>query len=346
MSGKMKAAVLYGPRDVRLEEMDIPAAGPGEVLVRVGAATTCGTDAKVYVRGGHPRMIKPPAVFGHEFAGEIAQLGSGVQGFREGMRVVAANTAPCNRCDYCKAGRQSLCDDLLYINGAYAEYAKIPRRIVEQNLLELPDHVPFAHGAIVEPLACAFHGIEESGIRIGNTVIVNGVGPIGLFFVRLAKLKGARVIATDLQDERLAAARRLGADETVNVAASDDPAAAARELTEGGRGADVVIEATGVPQVWESSLKMVRKGGIVNFFGGCAPGSRIELSTELIHYSELTVKGVYHHTPYYVRKSLDLIATGALDAREFVTAELPLERLSEALDRIVNKQGVKTAVIP
>jgi len=342
----MQAAVLYGPEDVRMEQRPVPKAGPGEVLVRIKAALTCGTDAKVYLRGGHPTMIRPPAIFGHEFAGDVAEVGEGVEGFWPGMKVVSANSAPCNRCFHCKIGRQSMCEDVLYINGAYAEYLTIPARIVQQNLLEIPEGVPYEHAALVEPLSCAVHGAEESGIRVGDVVVVNGAGPIGLFFVQLAKLKGAWVVSSDVVAERLETAKSLGADEIVDASQVDDQVAAIRELTPDSRGADVVIEATGVPEVWEKSLLMGRKGAIINLFGGCKPGTSMTVDTKLLHYSELTIKGVYHHTPYYVRRALDLIAREQIDAEAFITRRLPLSRVAEALDMIVKHDGIKSAVIP
>jgi len=343
---KMKAAILYGPQDVRLEEIDIPEIGPGDVLLKVKAALTCGTDAKVFLRGGHPTMIRPPAVFGHEFSGEISEVGRSVRDFQPGMRVVAANSAPCGRCFFCKIARQSLCDNLLYINGGYAEYVKIPETIVRQNLLEIPEGLSFAQAALVEPLACVVHGVEESNIKAGDTVVVNGAGPIGLFFVILGKLKEARVIATDVRPERLDRARKLGADAVINASSSADVVESVKELTEDGGGADVAIDATGLPEVWEKATRMVRKGGLVNLFGGCAPGTKIEIDTGLIHYSEITIKGVYHHTPTYVRRALGLILEGKIDTRLFITKELPLEKIAEALKLIINHQGVKTAVIP
>ncbi len=342
----MQAAVLYGPEDVRMEERPIPKAGPGEVVVKVKAALTCGTDAKVFLRGGHPTMIRPPAIFGHEFAGDVAEVGEGVEGFTPGMRVVSANSAPCNRCFYCKVGRQSMCEDVLYINGAYAEYTSVPPRIVRQNLLEIPAGVPYEHAALVEPLACAVHGAEESGIRVGDIVVVNGAGPIGLFFVQLAKLKGAWVISSDVVTQRLQVAESLGADKIVDASGVADQVAAVRALTPASRGADVVIEATGVPQVWEKSLLMGRKGAIINLFGGCKPGTSITVDTKLLHYSELTIKGVYHHTPYYVRRALDLIARRQIDAEAFITRRLPLSRVAEALEMIVKHDGIKSAVVP
>ena len=342
----MQAAVLYGPEDVRMEERPIPKAGAGEVVVKVKAALTCGTDAKVFLRGGHPTMIRPPAIFGHEFAGDVAEVGEGVEGFTPGMRVVSANSAPCNRCFYCKVGRQSMCEDVLYINGAYAEYTSVPPRIVRQNLLEIPAGVPYEHAALVEPLACAVHGAEESGIRVGDIVVVNGAGPIGLFFVQLAKLKGAWVISSDVVTQRLQVAESLGADKIVDASGVADQVAAVRALTPASRGADVVIEATGVPQVWEKSLLMGRKGAIINLFGGCKPGTSITVDTKLLHYSELTIKGVYHHTPYYVRRALDLIARRQIDAEAFITRRLPLSRVAEALEMIVKHDGIKSAVVP
>jgi len=344
---KMKAAVLYGPKDVRLEEIDIPQIGPGEVLMEVKAALTCGTDAKVYLRGGHPKMIKPPAVFGHEMAGLVTETGEGVsEDFKPGTKIVVANSAPCNKCFYCKIDRQSMCEDLLFINGAYSQYVKIPQRIVEQNLLVIPEGISFAEAALTEPLACAVHGIEESGINPGDTVAVNGAGPIGLMFIRLAKLKGAKVIASDMQRERLETAKKLGADITLDLSKIEDQVAEVRRLTENSRGVDVAIEAVGIPEVWEKTMAMARKGGIVNLFGGCAPGAKAELDTKLLHYSELTIKGVFHHTPKYVRMALEVIGKRSVDARLFITAERPLDKIDEALEMIINHEGIKTAVLP
>ena len=346
MPRSMRAAVLYGPEDVRLEEIPVPEIGPGDVLVRIAAATTCGTDAKVFRRGGHPTMIRPPAPFGHEFAGVIEAVGKDVRGFEPGARVVAANSAPCQQCRYCNLGRWSLCRDILYINGAYAEYIAVPERIVKQNLLPVPDHVPFAHAALLEPLACVAHGVAESHILAGDTVVVNGAGPIGLFFVRLGALSGARVIATDLSESRLAIARELGAAEIVNASQCEDTVAAVRELTEAGEGTDVAIDASGVNAVWEATIAMGRPGALINLFGGCKPGSSITIDTKHLHYSEMTIKGVYHHTPLHVKHALHLITTGAVMPEKFITAEAPLDEVVPAIRRIIARDGVKTAIIP
>ena len=340
----MKAAVFYGIGDVRLQEVPIPDVGPGEVLVRIRAALTCGTDRKMYLRGYH--LVKAPFILGHEFAGEVVEVGEGVDGFEVGMRVVAANSAPCNQCFFCKIGRESLCDNLTFKHeGGFAEYTKVPAPIVRQNLLAVPDGVSFQEAALTEPLSCVVHGVEESGIRLGDTVVINGAGPIGLMYTCLARLKGARVIVTDLSEERLQIARRLGADEVVH-ASNGSTVETVRGLTRSARGVDVAVEAVGLPEVWEKTVAMTRKGGIVILFGGPPAGTSITIDTRLLHYSELTLRGIFHHTPRYVRRALDLISYGKIPTDELITHEMPLANFSRVLEMLVNHQGVKIAVTP
>ncbi|MFA5190932.1 MAG: alcohol dehydrogenase catalytic domain-containing protein [Verrucomicrobiia bacterium] len=342
---KTKAAVLHGLKDVRLEEVELPALAPGEVMVRVKAALTCGTDRKMYLRG-HPKF-QPPFIFGHEFTGEVVEVGAGVTQFRPGMRVAAANSAPCNQCYWCKVGNQSMCENMfLRLSGAFAEYAIIPAPIVAQNTVEIPAHVTYRQAALLEPLACVVHGVERSGIRLGDTVVVLGAGPIGLFFNRLVHLKGARVIAADMKAERLAVAKQLGAHETLDLSKVSDPVAAIRERTEGGRGVDVAIEAVGLPEVWQTAIATVRKGGIANLFGGCASNTKITVDTGLIHYNEVTIKGVFHFTPEYVRRAMNLIAQGSVNTDIFITHEFPLSRISEAIELLVNQVGIKISIKP
>jgi len=342
----MKAVRFYAPGDIRYEEIPRPVAGPGEVLVQVKAALTCGTDLKTYKRG-HPVMIqKAPTVFGHELSGVITEVGAGVESFSLGQRVVAANSAPCQRCFYCRQGRLSLCENLEFLNGSYAEYVAIPARIVQQNLLVLPDHLSFRHAALTEPFACIVHGIERSKIRLGDTVAVIGQGPIGLMFTRLAKLKGARVIAVDRVAFRLEKARHFGADLLVDAAGVPDPVATVRSLTEDGRGVDVAIEAVGLPATWEQALAMTRRGGLANLFGGCPSGTHISVDTQRLHYDELEIIGVFHHTPMYIRKALALIAEGQLDADALITHEMPLQRLEEALQLVASGEALKVAIVP
>src|SRR6201994_80257 len=221
----MTAAVLYGKEDIKIEKVPIPTLDPGEVLVKVNVALTCGTDLKVYQRGYHARMIVPPALFGHELSGVIEEVGPGVRDFRRGMKVVELNSAPCGSCIFFpKAhGKQSV--DLLFNNGAYAEYIKIPRRIVETNMLALPDDVSFESAAMTEPLACAMRGLQETGAEVGDTITVIGAGPLGLMLVQVAKLTGCKVISVVKRGEQVTAAKRFGADEVVQVGKTDDPIA-------------------------------------------------------------------------------------------------------------------------
>lgn len=341
---KMKVAMFYGPENVQLEEKDIPEITDGEVLVRIKAALTCGTDVKTY-RRGH-RLLPPPSPFGHEFAGEVAEVGKYVEGISEGMRVVAANSAPCGYCFYCKRGRESLCENIFFLWGAFAEYIVVPERIVKKNLLEIPNHVTYEEAALTEPLACVIHGVEESNIRMGDTVVINGAGPIGLFFTTLVKRKGARVLQTDLVDDRLRVAEKLGADHVIDAKNGEDATVQEVKALTDGRGADVAIEAVGYPEIWETTIKMTRKGGTATLFGGCEKGTTITVNTALLHYSELSLKGVFHHTPHYIRTALNLISWGAIDTETFITEKMPLSHIDEALQKVLHQKGVKIALIP
>ncbi|MCU1287331.1 MAG: Alcohol dehydrogenase, zinc-binding protein [Acidobacteriales bacterium] len=347
MNGKMTAAVLYGKEDVKIEKVPIPRVGEGEVLVKVEVALTDGTDLKVFQRGYHARMIIPPALFGHELAGIIEEVGPGVKKFKVGMRVVALNSAPCGKCFYCSKHQENLCEDLLFNNGAYAEYIRIPRRIVESNMLEIPAGVSFEAAAMTEPLACVLRGLHETGAEVGDTVAIIGGGPIGLSFIQVARLSGCNVIAVVKRDEQVEAAVKFGAHDVVQITNVDDPIQKVKMLTPDHRGPDVVIEAVGRPQGWQWAVDMVRKGGTVNFFGGCATGTKVELDTNLLHYSEITLKATFHHTPETVRKAFKLITEKKIKSTDYITGEEPLSRLQYVLRSMLNRSGdIKTAIIP
>jgi L-iditol 2-dehydrogenase len=343
----MLAAVLHGKEDVRVERVPIPEPGPGEIVIRVTAALTCGTDLKVYRRGYHARMLKPPMAFGHELAGTVAAVGEGVTEFREGERVVALNSAPCDVCFFCRNGQQNLCDDLLFNNGAYAQFIRIPARIVEKNTLHVPENVPLEHAALTEPLACCLRGIEESGIAAGDVVAVIGAGPIGLLFIHAASLLGAEVIAVVKREAQAQAAKLFGANRVVHSGADEETIAAVRALTRDGRGADVVLEAVAQPLTWQWAVRMVRKGGTVNFFGGPPAGTKVELDTNLLHYSDITLKASFHHTPATVRRAFDLIASGRFKAESFLTGRASLQQLKPELDRLMHRTfEIKTVIDP
>jgi len=345
---KMTAAVLYGSEDLRIEQIDVPALGLDEVLLRVRLALTDGTDLKVWKRGYHAMMIQPPAVFGHEVVGEIVAMGKRVDPrWRLGTRVIAANSAPCFRCYQCRRGQENLCEDLLFNNGAYAEYMRIPGRIVRENMLEVPHSVDDHSAALVEPLACVLRGIHEMEVRTDDTAAVIGCGPIGLKYVRMLSRRGVRVIALARREGPLAIARKLGASFTINVTEVADPVAAVRELTEDKRGPDSVVEAAGNPATWEQALKMVRRGGVVNFFSGLPTGTRVEIEPAMIHYSEIRMISPFHHTPRFIREALEAVRRRDVSAEEFVTEEIRLEALPQAFARMKSRSGeIKLAVRP
>ncbi|MBT9329793.1 zinc-dependent alcohol dehydrogenase [Paracidobacterium acidisoli] len=347
----MTAAVLYGREDLRVERVPVPLAGAGEMVVRVNAALTCGTDLKVYRRGYHARMLTPPTLFGHEMAGTVEEVGEGVTAFRPGDRVVALNSAPCGQCYYCRRSQENLCDDLLFNNGAYAEFFRIPARIVAKNTLLIPENVPFEYAALTEPLACVVRGLEESDARAGDLAVVIGAGPIGLMFMHAAELAGLDVIAVVKRDEQIAAARTFGARQVVSLASTDDPIGAVRALTPEGRGVDLAIEAVATPQVWQWAVDMARKGGTVNFFGGCPEGTKVEFDTNRLHYNDITLKASFHHTPSAARRAFELVTSGRFRCREYITGRASLADLDRVFRRQMERSGVgvndiKTAIIP
>jgi L-iditol 2-dehydrogenase len=350
MIAEMTAAILYGKEDLRLERVAVPRAGAGELVVRVGAALTCGTDLKVYRRGYHAMMLKPPMPFGHELAGVVSEVGAGVTGFREGDRVVALNSAPCDACFFCKHGQQNLCEDLLFNNGAYAELIRIPARIVEKNTLPVPDDVPLEFAALTEALACVVRGLEESGAQAGDTMVVIGAGPIGLMFMHAAELAGVKVIAVVKREDQIGAAKLFGACQVVQVGAVEDVVTATRALTFEGRGADVVIEAVATPATWEWAVDMVRRGGVVNFFGGPPSGTKVQLDTNRLHYGDITLKASFHHTPAACRTAFGLITSGRFKCAKYITDRAELNEVPELFARMMSRTGgsreIKTAVFP
>jgi len=318
------------------------------VRIQIEAALTCGTDLKVFKRGYHAKMIVPPAVFGHELSGIISEVQtpkSNVQsqGWRVGDRVVVANSAPCGECFHCQNQQENLCDDLLFLNGAYAESIVVPARIVQKNLLRLKGSTAFKDAALVEPLACVVQGIDDSKVRAGQHVLVLGAGPIGLMFVALAKNLGCTVTVAGRRAARLEAAKKLGADHVIDIGEGHNLVAKVREASKDHF--DVVIEAVGQPAVWESSAHLVRKGGTVNLFGGCPSGTTVTLDTTLIHYSNLTLLASFHHTPRTIRRALEFIEAGVIRAADFVDGEWPLSRLPELFHSMTTGNRVVKTLI-
>jgi L-iditol 2-dehydrogenase len=339
------AALLYGQEDLRLEEVPEPIAAAGEVVIRVGAATTCGTDLKVWRRGGHAKMLKPPTLFGHEAAGRIVAIGEGVTGWQIGNRVVANNSAPCQSCFFCQKKEYSLCTDLSFNNGTFAEYLKIPAPIVRQNLLPIPEGVPDAIAAMTEPLACVLHGAARSSTQPGDRVALLGDGAIGLMFAGALVQQGAEVFLFGGSDDRLRVGEAFGVAKTFNHRQLDDLPGTVKALTSGW-GADIVVEATGSPAGWEMAIACARPGATVNLFGGCPRETTITVSTEQLHYSELTLKGVFHSTPHYVRQALTLLSSRSLPFELLISDHQPLEELAQVFEQMKDRKVIKVAMEP
>jgi L-iditol 2-dehydrogenase len=292
----VRAALLYAPGDLRVEEMPRPEPGPGDVLVQVEIALTDGTDLKTY-RRGHPLLLtESPARFGHEFCGLV-----------DGRRVVAANSAPCGECDGCARGEQ--CRDLAFLAGAYAEWLVVPERIAKVNLHDVPRGVAPEVAAMVEPIACCLRGMERAGITAGDTVAILGAGPIGLMLAACVADAGGWPVVVGGREERRALVEEFGAE------------------VGDGRGADVVIEAVGTEQAWSDAVALVRPGGTVVMFGGLLRDARPPVDAYRVHYEELTVRGSFHHTPQTVRAALVFLASGAYPWTRLVTHRVALDEL-------------------
>ena len=358
----VKAAILIGKELIKIQDVTPPPLQAGEVRIDIHAALTCGTDLKVFKRGYHAKMIVPPAVFGHELAGIISEVGApldpslapSVRGFRGsvvarpgewrvGERVVAANSAPCGNCFFCQQGQENLCADLVFLNGAYAESIVVPARLAQRNLLRLKPETGFRDAALTEPLACVVQGVEDLQLRAGQRLLIIGSGPIGLMFVAVAKHLGCVVALAGRGENRLRTAQRLGANPVVDVAANLKLVETVRAQSRSEF--DVVIEAVGKPETWEAAVQLVRRGGAVNFFGGCPAGTTVSLDTSRIHYGSLTLHASFHHTPRTIRRALELIETGVVRADDFVDGECPLSKLPELFQSMAaGNRAVKTLI--
>ncbi len=341
----MRAQVFYGPGDLRFENIPVPEPKTGEIVVRIEAALTCGTDVKV-LRRGHPVMIPHvPTVFGHEFAGTVARVGRGVVSVSEGDRVVAANSAPCGACRFCRDGRHNLCEDLLFVNGAYGEYIALPPRLCAANVVRLGPSLPARRAAFAEPLACALSGVERGRVEAGMTVVIIGHGPLGCLLALSAGQRKARVVLVGKPGWRLDRVRGLGVAECVEVPGVHDLVDRLHEVT-GGRGPEVVIDATGRPEVWERAVAAVGRGGTVVFFGGCAPGTTVAVDTRRAHYEELSLVGAFHHTPALIRQAVALLESETLVPDGLLTHAMGLAQVREALGLMERGEALKVLIEP
>ncbi|MCX8073306.1 MAG: alcohol dehydrogenase catalytic domain-containing protein [Candidatus Binatia bacterium] len=322
-----------------------PQPGPGEIVVRVRAALTCGTDLKMFLRG-HPRF-PTPTPFGHEFSGEVAAVGADVGQLREGDAVMVAPTGPCNTCYYCTREQENLCDTVIetMVLGAYGEFVKVPARTVRSNVYRKPSSLSFAEAALLEPLSCVTHGFEGVPLRPDDTVVVLGAGAIALLHVLVLRARGVENIwVVGRNPTRAENAARLGAGRVL----TEGFAAARQQLYEatGGRGADLVIECTGQVEVWEEAPSFVRRGGTVILFGGCAAGTVVRFDTQRLHYEQLRIHSPFHFTPRAVRAAYELLTEPSFRGRELISGHFALEDLPAALAAHRAGQGIKFAIQP
>jgi len=288
-------------------------------------------------------MIPMPGVFGHEFSGIIAETGKGVRGFKKGDKVMSVHSAPCLGCPYCRKKLFNLCENIMKtkVLGAFAEYILLPAHVVKQNLFHKPSDLSFEEAAFLEPLSCVVHSMGDLGVRRGDRILIIGAGPIGLLHLLMAKLKGAEVIITGLEKERLRLAKDLGADRT---ASPEGLVRALRKFT-GGLGVDYVFECTGRADVWEDSVHHARRGGTVILFGGCKSGTRVSYDAHRLHYDEITLKGVFHFTPGDVKTAYGLLQ-GPIDVTQLISGSYPLKDLQVPFEKLSRGEGIKYAVIP
>lgn len=340
--------MLTAVRRVELRREDVPKPRDGAIVVRVRAALTDGTDLKAY-RRGHPKMPFPSR-FGHEFSGDVAAVGVGVEAFAVGDAVMSTHTAPCGRCFWCARGEEELCDTLAQamILGAYADYVEIPARILARNAYAKPASLSYAEGAFLEPLSCVVHSRDVllqamGGARAGAVAAIVGDGGFGLLHAQVLRAGGLRPILFGRRDERLTIARGWGV-ETSNVrdVRVDD---AIREITQG-RGADALIECTGSRDVWEAAPALTRRGGAISFFGGLPSGTTVSFDAAALHYEERRLVSPFHFTPRAVRAAYDMLCDASVSVKPLITHEFPLESIAEAFARLDGGEGIKFAIVP
>ncbi|WP_149204262.1 alcohol dehydrogenase catalytic domain-containing protein [Actinotalea subterranea] len=341
---------FYAPGDTRLEDAPEPTPGPGEVKIRVRACSMCGTDVKI-AAAGHQRIV-PPRVMGHEIAGEVVEVGEGVEGWGPGDRVQVIAAIPCGRCEYCRAGAMTICPNQVSMgydfDGGFAPYMIVPREVLAvDGLNRIPENVSYAEASVAEPFACAINAQEIVNVHEGDVVVVVGSGPIGCLHVRLARARGAaRVLLVELSRSRLDLAASVVNPDAAICASDTDPVEAVRALTDG-VGATVVITAAASGAAQEQALQMLAPQGRVSFFGGLPKDKpTITLDSNLVHYRELTIVGANGSSPEHNRQALAHIADGSVPVADLITHRLPLDRVAEGIEVVRSGTGIKVTVEP
>lgn len=338
----MLQAFLIKPGRIELRESSMSEPSEGEVLIMVKTALTCGTDLKAYMRGH--KLIPMPGPFGHEYSGIVLKTGKGVRRFREGDEVMGVHSAPCLECRYCKRRLFNLCERIMQtkVLGAFSEYLLIPRNVVRQNLFHKPESLSFQEAALLEPLSCVVHPYNK-WIKDGDTktALIIGTGAIGIMHLAYLKMKGTRTFATDISEQRLSLASRIGAETT----RPDEVMDLIMQRTDG-MGVDLVVECTGKEEVWQKSIDYLRKGGTVILFGGCPQGSRVSYSTHRLHYDEMRLLGSFHYTPQDVRYTYKLLTDKRLDLSFIISGEFGLRDIGEVFRLLKSGEGIKYVIRP
>jgi len=341
----MKVGVYHGPGDIRIEDRERPRPGPGEILLRVRACGLCGTDVAKY----RLCLVKPPAVLGHEVAGEVVEVGPDVEHVAVGERIVVPHHMPCFTCLYCRHGNYSNCAAFRpnqFIPGGFAEYIRVGAPSVRAGVFKIPDNLSDDAAALAESLACCLRALKRSHFRAGDSLAVVGCGPVGLMHLMLARSFGAGVlIGVDVVPERLEAARRFGADATIN--AKDGNAQAQACAVTDGAGPDQVIVAAGNTAAVELGLRLARRGGTVNVFAECPPGSSVTLDPNRVYHAEVSLIGTYSSSPAEMAEALSLLARGRIDVEALITHRLPLARLQEGFHlATAGREALKIVIHP
>lgn len=343
----MKAAVLRAPNEFVVDTVATPEAGPGELVLRIKAATVCGTDIRI-LRGRKTKGVRFPSILGHEFAGEVVDIGAGVSRFGCGDRVCVDPVVPCRACAYCKMGRENVCLNRQAIgyefDGAFAEFLRVPAVALESgNVVPIPEGMRYDAAALAEPLACCLNGMRNAEVSLGDAVVVLGAGPIGLMHAALAQRAGARlVVVSEPNPGRRQAAAERGVDRTVDPSA-EDLGTVVRSLTDG-LGADVAILAIGAAPLANEALGLVRKGGRVNLFAGFSTGDAPPMDVNAIHYNEITVTGASALSRRDYETALQLLATGQIDAASLITHQFGIGEAVAALAEAESGRALKVAI--
>ena len=328
-----------------MRQVPVPEPAPGEVIVRVEAALTCGTDLKTY-RRGHPKFPFPFSL-GHEYSGIISAVGERVVDFKVGQAVMGVHSAPCLDCRQCHRGFFNLCQTIVQrmALGSFSDYYRVPVEVVEQNLFLRPSHVSAQRAAFLEPLACVVSGQANIPMGDDDTVVIMGCGTIGLLHILLAKKRGARrIIVTGRHQQRLELAKKLGADIVIDVD-RESTRERVQEITRG-FGAELVIECVGRPEAWEEAHWLACQGGFVLLFGGCPSNSQASFDTYRIHYDQLTIKGVFHFTPADVRLAHSYLCDDGLPVEDILSGVYKLDELPQIIEKLDRGEGIKYAILP